>query len=223
MKAPSKSLASYMARLLVIFDLDGTLVDSEALCNQAFLDLLPSLKETVESLVHRYRGKKLSEIFCDIENKIGHALPEDFELNYRQHVTDLFASELKPIKNVPEMLRLLRRPFCIASSGPPEKIKHALAVTKLAPHFGERLFSSYVVKSWKPDPGLFLHAAAVMGFAPAQCVVIEDSPVGLEAAAAAGMHALHYAPESVVEGNVFSDMLALPSILERISIPTASI
>jgi len=50
-----------MSRLLVIFDLDGTLVDSESLCNQAFLNLLPSLNETVAELVEQFRGKKLSE------------------------------------------------------------------------------------------------------------------------------------------------------------------
>jgi beta-phosphoglucomutase-like phosphatase (HAD superfamily) len=59
-----------MTRLLVIFDLDGTLVDSEALCNQAFLDLLPSLNESVNELVDQFRGKKLSEILNEIERKI---------------------------------------------------------------------------------------------------------------------------------------------------------
>lgn len=48
--------------ICVIFDLDGTLVDSEGLCNQAFLDLLPQLSDTVESLIQRYRGKKLTSI-----------------------------------------------------------------------------------------------------------------------------------------------------------------
>jgi beta-phosphoglucomutase-like phosphatase (HAD superfamily) len=51
-----------MLSLLIIFDLDGTLVDSERLCNQAFIDLLPSLNESVDELIFLYRGKKLSEI-----------------------------------------------------------------------------------------------------------------------------------------------------------------
>src|SRR5690606_4399893 len=107
-----------------------------------------------------------------------------------------------------EMLNTLEFPFCIASSGPPEKIKHALTVTQLAPFFGERFFSSYIVGSWKPDPGLFLHAAAAMGFAPANCVVVEDSRVGLEAAASAGMHAPHFAPSHKTSKSIrtFSSM-----------------
>ncbi|WP_431732389.1 HAD-IA family hydrolase [Chromobacterium vaccinii] len=99
--------------------------------------------------------------------------------------------------------------------GLPKKIKHALTITQLAPFFGERFFSAYIVGSWKPDPGLFLHAAAAMGFAPENCVVVEDSPVGLEAAAAAGMHALHFAPSLKTSKNMrtFSRMSELPSIL----------
>jgi len=204
-----------MSRLLVIFDLDGTLVDSESLCNLAFLDLLPSLNETVAELVEQFRGKKLSEILSEIERKASSPLPEGFEQIYRQRVADLFATDLRPVAGVPEMLKALSLPFCIASSGPPEKIKHALAVTQLAPFFGERFFSSYIVGSWKPDPGLFLHAAAAMGFAPENCVVIEDSSVGLEAAAAAGMHALYFSPSGKAVENIhtFSCMSELPSIL----------
>lgn len=204
-----------MPTLLVIFDLDGTLVDSETLCNQAFLDLVPALTDPVDVLVDRYRGKKLANILCDIKSRINAPLAENFEQLYRHRVAERFASDLKPIQGVPEMLGALQHPFCIASSGPPAKISHALEVTKLAPHFGERIFSSYEVGSWKPEPGLFLHAAAAMGFAPEHCVVVEDSPVGLEAATAAGMRALHYTPQgrTVVTGNTFSSMYALPALL----------
>jgi HAD superfamily hydrolase (TIGR01509 family) len=206
-----------MSQLLVIFDLDGTLVDSETLCNQAFLDLLPALNETVEALVDQFRGKKLSEILSEIERKVSSPLPDGFEQSYRQRVADLFATELRPIEGVPEMLEAIEFPFCIASSGPPEKIIQALTVTGLERYFGERFFSSYIVGSWKPDPGLFLHAAAAMGFGPEYCVVVEDSPVGIEAAASAGMRALHYAPSVKTSRNVntFSSMSELSSILKR--------
>jgi beta-phosphoglucomutase-like phosphatase (HAD superfamily) len=56
--------------ICVIFDLDGTLVDSEGLCNQAFLDLLPQLSDAVESLIQRYRGKKLAPILADLEGRL---------------------------------------------------------------------------------------------------------------------------------------------------------
>ncbi len=221
-----------MTPLLVIFDLDGTLVDSETLCNQAFLDLLPALSDPVEALVDRYRGAKLAVTMRDIESRLGTALPDNFEKLYRQRVAELFAADLKPMPGAADMLAALEHPFCIASSGPPAKIAHSLALTGLAPYFGDRIFSAYTVGSWKPDPGLFLHAAARMGFTPAQCVVVEDSAVGLAAAAAAGMRVLHYAPGTSIAPTVsnapsalngptangaiaFSDMSALPALLKR--------
>ncbi|MGB0389738.1 MAG: HAD hydrolase-like protein, partial [Ardenticatenaceae bacterium] len=60
-----------MRNLCVIFDLDGTLVDSERLCNQAFIDLLPELTDDVGTLVRRYRGSKLAKILADIEKRVG--------------------------------------------------------------------------------------------------------------------------------------------------------
>ena len=92
---------------LVIFDLDGTLVDSESLNNLAFLQLLPELNEGVEWLTSQYQGKKLSFILSDIERKLGKALPDDFEIQYRKKVADLFTTNLRPIDSVPEMLEVI--------------------------------------------------------------------------------------------------------------------
>jgi len=205
-----------MEQLLVIFDLDGTLVDSEQLCNQALLDLLPSLDETVDELIIRYRGGKLAEILLDLERRHGIRLGDNFERQYRRRVAELFETDLKPVEGVSEMLEKLTQAACIASSGPPEKIRHALAVTGLAEYFGEQFFSSYVVQSWKPDPGLFLHAAAAMGFTPEKCIVVEDSPVGLKAATAARMRSLQYAPRGKRGSHQFCSMNELPAILQDI-------
>jgi len=86
-----------MTDICVIFDLDGTLVDSETLCNQAFRDLLPELDEPVGALVVRYRGKKLGLILADLGSRLGWDLPDGFETRYRQRVSELFDRELKPV------------------------------------------------------------------------------------------------------------------------------
>lgn len=207
-----------MKQLLVIFDLDGTLVDSEKLCNQALIDLLPFVTDSVENLILAYRGKKLATILANIEIKFGEKLPTDFEVTYRRRVDELFQLHLQPITGVPEMLEALDYPCCIASSGPMTKIRQALAVTGLADYFGNNLFSSYDVGSWKPEPGLFLHAAQTMRFSPEQCVVIEDSDLGIEAAQLAGMLALKYSDQKEHQGglNGFSDMKLLPKYLSTI-------
>ena len=180
----------------IIFDLDGTLVDSEPACNKAFLDLLPDLPDSVGELVDRYRGKKLAEILIDIQARLGRPLPMDFEHHYRARVAALFDTELQPMDGAEQMLGTIGLPVCVASSGPALKIHHALKVTGLSRFFDGRVFSSYDVGYWKPDPGLFLHAAKVMGFSPKDCVVVEDSAVGVAAAVSAGMRPIQYVPSA---------------------------
>ncbi len=203
---------------LVCFDLDGTLVDSERLCNQAFLELLPQLDETLEGMVARYRGVKFAPIAADLSHRIGQPLPDDFEVRYRARVAQLFDEELVPMPGVLDMIRRLSLPFCLVSNGPLAKMQHALAVTGLAPYFGERLHSAYDVGIWKPDPGLFLHVAALYGAQPSRCVVVEDSPTGVAGAVAAGMRALFYQPHGMVDpvpagAEAFGQMDELPGLL----------
>ncbi|WP_414753448.1 HAD-IA family hydrolase [Anabaena sp. CCY 9910] len=207
-----------MKNICIIFDLDGTLVDSERLCNQAFIDLLLFINESIDSLIYRYRGRKLALILADIEIRYGVRLPVDFEVIYRQKVNELFEFYLQPIPGVPEMLETLEYPICVASSAPMAKIRTALNVTNISHYFGDRLFSSYDVGSWKPDPGLFLYAANKMGFPPEFCVVIEDSDVGIQAAHSAGIYAFKYSTEEEAEErtNVFSNMKFLKKRLDNI-------
>ena len=207
-----------MSNLCVIFDLDGTLVDSENLCNQAFLDLLPQLNLSLGDLLTRFRGRKMALIVAELEQILGTPLTADFVPKYREHVAHLFATSLQPMPGVLEMLEQLRYPYCIASSGPIAKIRGALTVTGLLPWFERRIFSAYEVGSWKPEPGLFLHAAKTMGFEPCRCVVVEDSLVGIEAAQAAHMYAMQFLPEggqaeAHPHATCFDNMAALPALL----------
>jgi len=200
----------------VIFDLDGTLVDSEPICNRALVELLPDLGVNINELVVRYRGQKLARILSDVEQRLRRSLPTNFEIHYRERVATLFELELMPMPGAADMLAGLEIPFCIASSGPLAKIRQALAVTQLAPFFGERIFSSYDVGSWKPEPGVLLHAAEVMGFSPAACAVIEDSQTGIAAAQAAGMQVVCYAP--VGSPNTPDDVQVIRDLRELLSI-----
>src|SRR5580704_15139766 len=130
-----------MHRLCVIFDLDGTLVDSEGIGNPAFLDLLPDLTDGVNVLTERYRGMKLAVILDDLASRLGRPLPGDFETRYRARVAELFTQTLRPIPGVPEMLAAVPYPKCVASSGPMSKIRHSLALCRLDHHFGDNVFS----------------------------------------------------------------------------------
>ena len=188
----------------LIFDLDGTLVDSEPLCSRAFLDLLPEIELSLAELMKRFRGRKLSGILDDIEVILGRNLPVGFEQDYRAHVEHLFKTELKAFPGVSEALAEIPVPICIASSGPRAKIETALETTELKHFFGSRIFSSYDVGIWKPDPGLFLHAAREMGVLPECCTVIEDSEVGVRAAKSAGMKVLKFCEKADSETDFHS-------------------
>jgi beta-phosphoglucomutase-like phosphatase (HAD superfamily) len=81
----------------------------------------------------------------------------------------------------------------VASSGTHDKMTFTLGLTGLLDRFEGRLFSATEVRHGKPAPDLFLHAAEAMGWEPSSCVVVEDSPYGVDAALAAGMQAIAYA------------------------------
>ena len=185
-----------MKQWCAIFDLDGTLVDSEVLNCRAYVELIAEIDESDIELSKRYRGMKFANIVYDIETRFEVELPVDFESLYRDRVAALYESELKANPGVPELLSGLEIERCVASSAPTKKINHALQITGLSGYFGTNIFSSYDIGSWKPEPDLFLHAAATMNHSPAHCAVVEDSDLGVEAAIAAGMHVFHYAPNS---------------------------
>ena len=183
----------------VLFDCDGTLVDSELLGNVALAEELArcGVAETGESLTARFRGHRLADMLATLEAAHGVALPAGFVDAYRRRAEAMFETGTAPIAGADAALAALGLPMCIVSNGPLAKIRQNLRVAGLARHFGDRLFSAYEVGSWKPDPGLFLHAAAAMGATPADCVVVDDGEPGIEAARRAGMRALWFAPHGV--------------------------
>jgi HAD superfamily hydrolase (TIGR01509 family) len=206
----------------VLFDCDGTLVDSELLGNVALAQqlALAGIAETGESLTARFRGHKLADMLESLQSTHGATLPPGFVDDYRLRAEAMFETGVAPMPGVDAALAALDLPMCIVSNGPIAKIRQNLRVAGLAGHFGERLFSAYEVGSWKPDPGLFLHAAEAMGFAPRECVVVDDGAPGVEAARRAGMRVLwfvpHGAPDAVpAHATTFSDMGRLVDLLRE--------
>jgi HAD superfamily hydrolase (TIGR01509 family) len=137
--------------------------------------------------VEAFRGRKLADCLAEVEARLGVPLPAEFVPEFRRRTAAAFRDELLPMPGAAELVESLAIPYCVASSGPREKIELSLSITGLLPLFIGRIVSSYEVGSWKPDPGLFLHAARIMNVAPGECAVVEDSLPGFEAGLAAGM------------------------------------
>ncbi|MGQ9370084.1 HAD-IA family hydrolase [Azospirillum sp. A39] len=209
----------------VIFDLDGTLVDSEVLNARGFCDLLDTLHLSSDEMRLTYRGWRLDAVLKDLEGRYGITAPDHFVPSYRSHVAHLYRTELRAFEGVAEALEAIAVPVCVASNAPRTKIEAALDSTGLRRFFGDRLFSAYEVGRWKPDPALFLAAAEGMGVAADDCVVVEDSDVGLQAALAAGMRCVLYAPEpaaSDAERSVFRHYSELRRAIAALCAATGS-
>jgi HAD superfamily hydrolase (TIGR01509 family) len=173
----------------VIFDCDGTLVDSEHLVNEVIVEYAGKfgIQLTFEEALARFKGGKMADCVAHLESLHGAPLPSSFVTEARERIADALKSRLQPIGGALELVQSLSIPFCVASSGPRQKIELSLSVTGLLPYFQGRIFSAYEIGSWKPDPGLFLHAAQALGVRPDRCAVIEDSVPGVQAGIAAGM------------------------------------
>ncbi|MGW3151653.1 HAD family hydrolase [Streptomyces sp. NPDC001177] len=209
---------------LVIFDNDGVLVDSEPISNRILAAHLTELGHptSYEDSIRDYMGSAMHRIHELIQERTGRRLPDDFDDVFHARVFEAFERELKPVAGVADVLEKLAAdgvPYCVASSGSHERIRVGHRTTGLDRWFDEsRIFSSQDVGRGKPAPDLFLYAAERMGAAPERCVVVEDSPLGVQAAVAAGMDvygftAMTPATKLARATQLFSDMGALADLL----------
>lgn len=183
-----------MARPLLIFDCDGVLVDSEPLAKDIVQQLIAeagyalSDRDYYGHLLGRSREQDVQVLQSQFGIQISLQALESSE----RRLLDYFQQALKPTLGIEALLRRLQCQRCVASSSSPARIEYSLSLTGLLEHFGNKLFSASTVKHGKPAPDLFLYAADRMGYAPEQCVVIEDSPSGVKAAQAANMFVAAY-------------------------------
>lgn len=211
---------------LVVFDNDGVLVDSEEPANRILADLLTELgvPTTFEESVARYLGGTVARVRAEVERG-GVALPADFESRYEALVLARFERDLTAVPGVARVLDTLAGlgvPVAVASSGTHSRIEASLTRTGLRARFGRSVFSAEDVAAGKPAPDLFLHAAAACGARPARCLVVEDSPFGVQAAQAAGMPVAGFCAVTPAErlagaSATFADMDDLLAVAARLA------
>lgn len=178
----------------IIFDCDGVLIDSETIAIGTLVEMANDLgaKMDLEESIINLKGKSLNLCIGIVSNLIDVPLPETFEADYRINTFRAFKEQIQPIRGIKDVLENLNLPFCVASSGPENKIRLNLEVTGLLPYFENKIFSCYTIQKWKPEPDIFLWAAKTMGFDSHECLVIEDSVSGVNAAKKGGFDVYGY-------------------------------
>ncbi len=179
---------------LVIFDCDGVLVDSEPISLTVLVEALAAAGVAMsEAEAHaRFLGRSLNSTSEILHDEYGLAIDAAFLESMRKVLYERFRTELQPIDGIAETVDRLGIAHCVASSSQPERIRLSLSVTGLIDKFEPNIFSASMVLRGKPAPDLFLHASAAMGVEPGFCLVVEDSPAGIEAAKSAGMRVVAF-------------------------------
>ena len=216
---------------LVIFDCDGVLVDSEPISVAVLLDVIANAGGAVtEADAYRlFLGRSMAAVRELLRSEFGIALTDQQLEAMRTELTRRFQEQLRPIPGIVQALSRLNTRVCVASSAGIERIRLSLRITGLLEMLEPHLYSAAMVERGKPAPDLFLYAARVMGVRPADCVVVEDSPAGIDAARHAGMHVFaftggsHAGHSALVKelakrkpDIVFDDMRTLPDLIAKL-------
>jgi len=175
---------------LIVFDFDGVVADSETIANTVLAELVTELgwPMSVDESMRTFMGKRAEEVIASAVALTDRMPADRLAAELSQRTLAQFRRELREITGVRDYLAAFpQMKRCIASSSSPERLAACLAILDLAAAFGEHVYSASIVPRGKPHPDLFLHAAAQLGVAPSDAIVIEDSEGGVRAAVAAGM------------------------------------
>jgi HAD superfamily hydrolase (TIGR01509 family) len=183
---------------LVIFDCDGVLVDSERISARVFASLLKELglEFTERQMIDTFMGSSMARCVQIVTDRLGSAPPPDLLDRYHDVMRERVSTDLTEVPGISPLLDALDAagiPYAVASNGEHAKMQATLGVTGLLPRFDGRRFSATDVLHPKPAPDLFLHAAGRMAVPADRCVVVEDSPLGVQGAREAGMTVIGYA------------------------------
>lgn len=196
-------------KILIIFDCDGVLIDSEMisirLLHQLFVKSGVNLTEL--DVMQRFQGRSLKSALEEVKAEFGVEISEHAVNAMNAKLFDAFERDLTQVKGVQHFIESLDNEICVASSSHPERLEHSLGVVSLLRYFDGHIYSATMVKWGKPAPDLFLLAAQDMGYSPQHCVVIEDSSFGILAAKSAGMHAIGITAASHTKAPEFSSKL----------------
>jgi HAD superfamily hydrolase (TIGR01509 family) len=176
----------------LIFDCDGTIVDTFPIHYQSFVAAMQPFGASLPATwLHTNRGLTAINMVQRFNHDFGFALdPDRINVDRQQHYLTLL-HQVQPIPPVAEIAQTYHGqvPMAVASSGERAVVEATLVAARLRSLF-DAIVTKEDVAQPKPAPDVFLIAAERLGVAPADCIVYEDSPEGLEAAERAGMRSI---------------------------------
>jgi HAD superfamily hydrolase (TIGR01509 family) len=189
----------------VLFDCDGVLVDSEAITCGVLRDMFEEQgwRMTLTECMAQFVGHTVRSQAALIERHTGVALTDEWMDEFYKRRNEQLAIHIKAIEGIHDAVVHLHSKFgkhlAVASGADRYKIEMMLQKVGLYSFFEGRIFSGHEMPRSKPYPDVYLAAAAHLGVDPKNCLVVEDSPVGVKAGVAAGATVWGYAAHGVSE------------------------
>ncbi len=214
----------------VLYDCDGTLIDSEHIAGSVCADALTKIGYPIDMATFnaRFTGSPVARTWEILRAEIPFALPEGFNAAIDAEIHRRFKEELQGIEGVEAAICALSPKRAVASSTHLPVLRANLIKVGLAPLFGPHIYSASQVARGKPAPDVFLFAASQVGADPSECIVVEDSVTGVTAAMRAGMRVVGFCgasngvpdlPRKLQEAGalgVVEHMHALPGVIETL-------
>lgn len=205
----------------LIFDCDGVLIESEHLASRVESEVVRDLglELTPDEAHELFLGKTVDGVLEAIAQRAGRKPTAAWVYNWAFATAHAFHRELAIVENLRDAVEVLQargHRMAVASQSSLARVQFSLEVTGLSPLFGNHVYVSSMVPRPKPAPDIYLHAAQALGAAPADCVVVEDSPAGAAAARAAGMSVIGYAPGRTREAMAASGATTIRSMSELV-------
>jgi len=224
--------------MLVIFDCDGVLIDSEVIFCDVDCEALARLGYVMapSELARRFCGTPHHVAWTTLSAELGFAIPDQLIEEVKAECARRFETELKAIPGVADAIAAagaFGHPPCVASSTGLPSLRRNLDIAGLLPRVDPHVFSASQVARGKPAPDVFLYAASQMGADPADCLVIEDSVFGVTAARRAGMRVVGFVGASHADaglpqrlqaagaGRIFETMAEITAWLAADALPPA--
>lgn len=215
----------------LLSDLDGVIFDSELVVKAVMSEVLEKAFECpdIEQLTHELFGIRIIDIIGLLEERLNRPLGEARRRELQREIDQRVAESAPVMPGTLEVYQSLGLPVAVVSNSRRYRLNRCVERAGALMFFGQHVYSAEVVGRPKPAPDAYLYAARRLGFEPCDCLVVEDSVTGVQAARAAGMRVAGFLGGSHIEAGhasklraagvhaLFDDMAQLPQLIKDFS------